>query len=54
MNLTDYINKYHNGNKAAFAAAHDVLPQQVTKWVNRGFIVVDGYLYSQRRYLGDK
>jgi len=51
MNLTDYVRAYYGGNKAAFAGANGVKPQQVTIWVNRGFIVVDGVLYSPRRKL---
>jgi len=51
MELNDFINKYHSGNKAAFAEANGVLPQQVTQWVNKGFIVVGGILYSPRREL---
>ena len=51
MKITDYINKHHSGNKSDFARANDVLPQQVTQWVNKGFIVLDGVLYSPRRDL---
>jgi hypothetical protein len=51
MAIADYINKHYGGNKAAFARACDVLPQQITQWVNGGYIVVDGTLYSPRRKL---
>ena len=42
MKLLDYIQKHHDGNQAAFArslrteADTQVLPQQVTKWINAG------------------
>jgi hypothetical protein len=48
--ISAYIINKHN-NKAAFADAQDVKPQQVTKWVNMKCIVVDGVLYSPRREL---
>ena len=51
MNLIDYIKYKYGGNKAAFARANGVQPQQVTQWVNKGFIVVDGFLYSRKRKL---
>lgn len=49
--LDEFIVKHYSGNKAAFARANGVLAQQVTQWINSGFIVVDGVLYSQRREL---
>lgn len=49
MGLEDYINTHHEGNKAAFARSMNTIPQTVTRWVNDGFIVVDGVLYSPRR-----
>ena len=30
MNVTDYLNQYHNGNKAEFARSFSRLPQNVT------------------------
>ena len=51
MNLTDYIEKEHGGNQAAFARSEDVGPQQVTQWINKDFIVLGGKLYSPRREL---
>jgi DNA-binding transcriptional regulator YdaS (Cro superfamily) len=51
MNLVDYINKQYNGSQAAFAKAQGVKPPQVTQWLNKGFIVVNGVLYSPRREL---
>lgn len=49
MHLTDYIAAYFGGNKAAFARHMDVHPQQVTKWINDGWAIMDGRLYSPRR-----
>lgn len=51
MTLIEYIEKYYSGNQAAFAASCGVKPQQVTQWINKGFIVVEGALYSHRREL---
>ncbi|HHR6078359.1 TPA: hypothetical protein ACS7ZY_000690 [Providencia alcalifaciens] len=51
MNLIEYIEKYYSGNQAAFAASCGVKPQQITQWINKGFIVVDNTLYSPRREL---
>lgn len=48
MPLTDYIAAYFGGNKAAFARHMNKTPQQVTKWVNGGWIVVNHMLYSPR------
>ena len=49
--LLEWINQHFNGNQRAFAAAQGVLPQQVTQWLRKDFIVVDGKLYSHRRDL---
>lgn len=49
MSLTEYINLYFSGNKAEFARRMEVNPQQVTKWVNDGWIVEGHILYSPRR-----
>ena len=52
MKLTEYIEKKHNGNKAAFARANGVNPQQVTVWINKEFSVdSEGWLCSRRRKL---
>lgn len=51
MNLIDYIEKNHKGNQATFALTEKVKPQQVTQWINKGFIVIEGKLYSPRRTL---
>jgi hypothetical protein len=49
MRLIEYITIHFAGNKAEFARHMDVLPQQVTKWINDEWIVVDGKIYSPRR-----
>ena len=49
MSLTEYINIYFSGNKSAFARHMDVNPQQITKWVNDGWIIVNHTLYTPRR-----
>jgi hypothetical protein len=51
MNLRKYIETYHANSQAAFAAAAGVQRQQVTQWINKKFIVVNGILYSPRRVL---
>ena len=51
MKLTDYIKKYYEDNKAAFARSQEADPQQVSVWVRKGFIVIDHILYSPRRVL---
>ncbi|WP_447881031.1 hypothetical protein [Serratia fonticola] len=49
MPLIEYIAANFGGNKSAFARHMGVIPQQVTKWVNEAWIVVDGKLYSPKR-----
>lgn len=51
MKIVEYIDLYFEGNKSAFARRMNVTPQQVTKWVNDGWIIFDGQLYSPRREL---
>ncbi len=47
--VEQFINEECGGNKAAFARQSGVLPQQVTKWINGGFIVTDeGYIVPER------
>ena len=52
--LLEYIDKEFGGNQAAFARAQHVKRPQVTQWLNKDFIVVDGALYSHRRDLEKK
>ena len=49
--LKDYIQKHYDDNKACFARAQGVKPQQVTKWLDMSCIVYEGKLYSPRREL---
>jgi len=49
--LINFIEHNFNGNKAEFARAQGVKPQQVSQWLAKGFIVVDGVMYSPRREL---
>lgn len=51
MKLSEHIDLFFNGNKSAFAKSMSVTPQQVTKWVNDDWIIVDGNLYSPKREL---
>jgi len=52
--LSEYIDEFFGGNQAAFARAQAVKRPQVTQWLNKDFIVVDGALYSHRRDLEKK
>ena len=47
--LRAHIDEHHGGCQRTFAAAVGVKPQQVTKWLRMGCVVVDGVLYSARR-----
>lgn len=51
MTIEEYISLHFQGNKSAFARHMEVNPQQVTKWVNDGWIVENHTLYSPRRQL---
>lgn len=51
MKLSEHIDLFFNGNKSAFAKSMSATPQQVTKWVNDDWIIVDGNLYSPKREL---
>jgi len=51
VSLVSYIALHHCGSQAGFARANNVQRQQVTQWINKGFIVVGGTLYSPRRKL---
>jgi plasmid maintenance system antidote protein VapI len=39
--LEQYIEKKH-GSKAQFARNLGVFPQQITRWINAGYKVIDG------------
>lgn len=49
MPLLQYIATHFNGSQVDFARHAGVARQQVTQWIDKGFIVVDGILYSPRR-----
>jgi len=49
--LLEWIALKFKGNQRTFAAAQGVQPPQVTQWIQKDFIVVDGQLYSPRREL---
>lgn len=49
--LQGYINSYHAGNQADFARHMDVTPQQVTKWLNAGWLVINDQLFSPKRQI---
>jgi len=48
--LSRYITRVH-GSQVSFAKAQGVMRQQVTVWLRKEFIVVDGVMYSERRVL---
>lgn len=48
MPLQEYIQK-NFASSAEFARACGVLPQQVSKWLSKGYIVVEGKLYAPNR-----
>lgn len=50
MKLKDYIIENYNGNKAAFAKANGMTPQQVTPMINRGnYHIIDDYLVQMKK-----
>lgn len=49
VTLKDHIACYHAGNQADFARHMGVTPQQVTKWINDGWLVSKDTLYSPKR-----
>lgn len=48
MLLKDYIKK-HYATQAEFSKDNDLLPQQVTKYIRRNMVVVNGMLYTPVR-----
>ncbi len=51
LTLQQYIDKHFQGTKTLFAKLQGVKPPQVTQWINKDTVVVDGKLYSYRRTL---
>lgn len=47
--LPDYIAFYHNNNQSDFARHMGVNRQQVTKWINGGWVVINHQLFSPQR-----
>lgn len=47
MKLTDYIKTHHNGNISAFARTQDVRYDQVTRWLKRNGMIIDGVVYCE-------
>ena len=51
MKLKDHIKQNFEGNQAAFARSEGVKPPQVSQWLAKDIIVVNGKMYSFRRKL---
>lgn len=51
ISLEQHITENYDGNKAEFARANDVIPQQVTRWIKQDWLVIDNTLYSPKREL---
>lgn len=49
--LKAHIAEIYNGSQAEFSRKQNVSPSQVTRWLNKKFIVVDKKMYSFRREL---
>ena len=47
--LKQYIKDNHKGNGSDFAKAHGVASTQANDWRRRGFMLIDGVIYSPRR-----
>lgn len=51
LTLTEFINKYFDGNRKLFSDTQGIKPAQPYQWEAKNFIVVDGVMYSKRREL---
>ncbi|QKJ88035.1 hypothetical protein PMPD1_3102 [Paramixta manurensis] len=49
MLLHNYINDTFGGNQSEFARHMGVNRQQVTRWINESWIVINDVMYSPRR-----
>ena len=50
ISIERHIKLKYGGNKARFARRMDVFPQQVTKWIKKGFVIdQDECIYSKRK-----
>ena len=47
MKLNDCIQEHHNGNISAFARTQNVRQDQVTRWLKRNCMVIDGLVYCE-------
>ncbi|HDL7535694.1 TPA: hypothetical protein ROW14_003146 [Yersinia enterocolitica] len=47
--LEDYIDFYFKGNQSEFARHMNVNRQQVTKWLNDGWVVINHQIFSPQR-----
>lgn len=54
QHIEQHIEQHHGGNQAAFARAIGSSPQQVTKWINKGFIITtDGWILNPKSHKRD-
>lgn len=54
MKLTNYIAEHHDGNISAFARTQDVRQDQVSRWLKRNCMVIDGLVYCEVNTSKDK
>ena len=47
MKLSDHITEHHNDNISAFARTQGVRQDQVSRWLKRNCMVVDGVVYCE-------
>ena len=47
MKLTDHIKEQHSNNISAFARTQGVRRDQVSRWIKRGCLVIDGKVYCE-------
>lgn len=47
MKLSEYIEKYHNGNISAFAKSQGVMPNQAQRWLKRDCEVRNGEVWCK-------
>ena len=49
MNVAEHIEQNYGGSQSKFAHAIGASKQAVNFWIRKGYIVVDGVLYSPRK-----
>ena len=47
MKLNEYIQTHHNGNISAYAKTLGVRYDQVSRWLKRDCMVIDGKVYCE-------